>query len=464
MARPVKHPFGSLSDAWNARLAAVDDRRKLCDLRVLGSFASSRGIEPDGVDEALLTDLEAAAREKALRRPTQLMRTIRIVWNERLDADPSWPRIRLTVTSRLRTPSVNAEALHPDFVRDLDAFIERSSNGGRFIPRRKGPRSPSTKLDVRRRTLQVVTLLEKRGFAIAKLTSLADLVTKEALDIVLDTLWDEGRGAECNHHGNRVRLLKSIAKHWVHADEDVIELLQEAERAFREPHDGMVDSNRRKLRPFTDPQNIRLLVNLPRKEVEGLDQVEPTLSDAHRVQSALAVALLLVAPVRAKNLASVDITRHIHRVSDTVCYLVFASHEVKNRTDLEYPLPPATIELLDLYIRIYRPLLTSEESTALFVSRTGRRKTEAELGAQILRFIKTRIGFHLNLHAFRHLAAFIFLKRHKGDYETVRRLLGHRSLRTTVAFYTGLEHADAYLRFDAVLDSYKDPEVEQARP
>ena len=29
-----------------------------------------------------------------------------------------------------------------------------------------------------------------------------------------------------------------------------------------------------------------------------------------------------------------------------------------------------------------------------------------------------------------------------GDYETVRRLLGHKSIRTTTLFYTGLEHRD----------------------
>jgi NADH-quinone oxidoreductase subunit F len=54
-------------------------------------------------------------------------------------------------------------------------------------------------------------------------------------------------------------------------------------------------------------------------------------------------------------------------------------------------------------------------------------------------------------------AAFIYLKRHPGDYETVRRLLGHKSIRTTTLFYTGLEHRDAFTRFDAIIDSYMMP-------
>jgi hypothetical protein len=136
---------------------------------------------------------------------------------------------------------------------------------------------------------------------------------------------------------------------------------------------------------------------------------------------------------------------------------VFPDHEVKNHINLEYPLPLGTIDLLDLYLKIYRPLLLQEETSALFISRSARQKTEAELGAQIPRFIKAHLGIHLNLHLFRHLAAFIYLKRHPGDYETVRRLLGHKSIRTTTMFYTGLEHRDAFTRFDAIIDSYMTP-------
>jgi hypothetical protein len=35
------------------------------------------------------------------------------------------------------------------------------------------------------------------------------------------------------------------------------------------------------------------------------------------------------------------------------------------------------------------------------------------------------------------------VKHHPGDYETVRRFLGHRNIRTTVKFYCGLETIQA---------------------
>ena len=160
-------------------------------------------------------------------------------------------------------------------------------------------------------------------------------------------------------------------------------------------------------------------------------------------------------PVRVKNLASVDIEGHIDRVTNDVGFLIFPADEVKNKQDLQFPLSPSTLKLLDLYLGVYPPLLLKQKSSKLLISWSGRHKTPAELSAQIPKFLKERLGIHLNAHAFRHLAAFLFLRQHPGEYETVRQLLGHTSLQTTVAFYTGLEHAEAFKRYDAMLDDYR---------
>jgi integrase len=48
-------------------------------------------------------------------------------------------------------------------------------------------------------------------------------------------------------------------------------------------------------------------------------------------------------------------------------------------------------------------------------------------------------GLRITVHQFRHAAAAIYLKDHPGNYETVRQLLGHRDIQTTIRFYCGLE-------------------------
>ena len=50
-------------------------------------------------------------------------------------------------------------------------------------------------------------------------------------------------------------------------------------------------------------------------------------------------------------------------------------------------------------------------------------------------------------HQFRHLAAKLYLDAHPGDYETVRRLLGHRSVATTTSFYYELSSMMANQRY-----------------
>ena len=82
-----------------------------------------------------------------------------------------------------------------------------------------------------------------------------------------------------------------------------------------------------------------------------------------------------------------------------------------------------------------------------------------QLSEQIKRFIARETGIDLNPHAFRHLSAMVFLAANPGEYPTVQLLLCHKTLNTTVKFYSGFEQADALRRYDALIDRYRtDPE------
>ena len=58
---------------------------------------------------------------------------------------------------------------------------------------------------------------------------------------------------------------------------------------------------------------------------------------------------------------------------------------------------------------------------------------------QITERILKATGLRITAHQFRHAAAAIYLKHHPGNYEHIRRVLGHRNPTTTVKFYCGLE-------------------------
>ena len=106
---------------------------------------------------------------------------------------------------------------------------------------------------------------------------------------------------------------------------------------------------------------------------------------------------------------------------------------------IDFELPADTADLLAWYVREYRPLLLRAPSTALFPGPAGEPKSAQTLAGQIIKTVFKRTGLTVNAHLFRHIAAKIYLDRNPGDYVTVQRVLGHKSLNTTTSIYTGME-------------------------
>jgi integrase len=57
----------------------------------------------------------------------------------------------------------------------------------------------------------------------------------------------------------------------------------------------------------------------------------------------------------------------------------------------------------------------------------------------------------MTVHQFRHLAAKVYMDRCPGGLETVRRLLGHKSIATTERFYHELDAALSSRRYAEVV-------------
>jgi site-specific recombinase XerD len=447
---PISPAFMSLSDK-------VEDRYDRSFLRRLFSFASSRGVDPDDVDDALVADFAVAVLDACVDRPKQVVRDAVRSWNRMAETIGGWPQIQLALTDSRGWRALRMSAFPKSFAEDCEALLDRSEGLGLFDERGLQKLSDATKVDRRHKLLQLATRAVEAGRSPSSIKRLADLVEPDVVKLILEALWEEHGREENAHASNLARLMAIIAQYWAFRPVEEIKRIKAAEAKLRPPKRGMTDRNRAKLRTLMDRDTLRKLVNLPYKALDELDHTYPTVFNAVIVQSALAVALVSAAPVREKNLASIDIKKHIQRVSDDVGYLIFPAHEVKNAHDLEYPLSPRTLGLLDLYLKTYRPLLLKgEQSSKLFVSWSGRQKTPAELAAQIPKFIRTRLGLDVNLHLFRHLAGYVFLTAQPGEYETVRQLLGHKSLKTTIDFYTGLEHAQSFRRYDEILERHRE--------
>jgi integrase len=78
-------------------------------------------------------------------------------------------------------------------------------------------------------------------------------------------------------------------------------------------------------------------------------------------------------------------------------------------------------------------------------------KTSRTLSLRITDRIEKGCGLRTTAHQFRHAAAAIFLKDHPGEYETIRQLLGHRNIQTTMNFYVGLNTIQANEVFGKII-------------
>jgi integrase len=125
--------------------------------------------------------------------------------------------------------------------------------------------------------------------------------------------------------------------------------------------------------------------------------------------------------------------------------------EVKNREPIDFELPAETRDLLAWYVREHRPSLLREPSGALFPGRGSKAKSSGALASQIVRTVFRYTGLRFNPHLFRHAAGKIFLDARPGQYEVLRRVLGHRAIATTTSLYAGAETRSAGSHFAAVI-------------
>jgi integrase len=171
-------------------------------------------------------------------------------------------------------------------------------------------------------------------------------------------------------------------------------------------------------------------------------------------QLAVAVAILTFAPVRLSNLVSIELGKNLIKPGglNTPYWLVFPHYDVKNCIDLNFRFDQPLSDLIDEYVQEFRPaLLRGANASWLFPGEGGRPKHTLQFGKLITERIQKAIGLRITPHQFRHAAAAIYLKHHPGDYETVRRLLGHRDIQTTVRFYCGLETMQATEQFGKLI-------------
>ena len=318
----------------------------------------------------------------AAKRPKQAARDAANAWN-RMVGVAGGPTHKIKPKDNAKSNVLAFSALPAPLQEDIDAYLKKGDADDLFSDGRSKPLSPVTMRDRRGKICQLVTIAVACGTPLSSIESLGDLTSESSVRAILRALWETNGKSPNGHAANLARLLRLIAAKHTGAPQKTLDLIKKAEGKLRPAKLGMTDRNRAKLRHVIQDENLKRLIQLSRQCVAGLDIDNPTVADALELQSALAVSILLRAPMREKNLSQLDFKAHFDLVGKRECHIVIPGEDVKNDVTLHYVFGPAFIRLFNLYWRTYRPLLLKgKDSSAVFISRTGRMKTPAELGAQ----------------------------------------------------------------------------------
>ena len=448
--------LSGLSPAWTALRAQLADRALRDQLSRLMHYGTVEGVAPEAVDDALMARFHEALLTRSLTRaPEQSFRATVTAWNRAVERVPGWPQRRLAMPLGRQCYVRPLESFPASFQRDVVAWLRHLAGEDPLADLPFDPVKPST-ISCRRFGLrQLASALIERGRDPACITCIADLVSIAAAREALGFFLERSGNQPTSQIGSLASLLLSLARHWVKVPPDIESQLKGIVRRCRPKLAGMTPKNRAMLRRFNDPATVERLLDLPRLLSVPL-QLRRCLNvrEARQVQMALVVELLLAVPIRLVNLAALDLERHLVRTGagrNVAVHLYLPAAEVKNAMPLEVPLPATSVRLLDAYLARARPVLLPRPGSALFPGLTAGSRNKTALGTQIRRLMEQRLGVRVTAHQFRHLAGFLYLQHQPGDYETIRVLLGHKKIQTTLDFYAGLEAAAAARRYDEVV-------------
>ena len=433
-----------IAEAWGVLYALIETRSDRIRMSRPVRWFSAEGISPDTLR---LEDLEGyrdmLAERTLLKNPESDWVYMSRAWNRCVSNVSGWPRIRIHRESKTKVYSLPLSAFPQSLLEDIERWCRHVSGAdlGDDSPR---PFAPVTIRNSRHLFQSFASALVLSGGDPQTLTSIASLVTienyKKGLQFFVDRL-----GQTSTVHQKAFKL-KSIARHWAKADATTLQAMGRIVKKLDVTEPGLTTKNAARLALLRNEDNQLRLLRLPltlRRDIEKRRMGSyPARVTA---QMAAAIEILIMGPMRLKNVAALEIDRHVHIRTDAVLIIIPAA-EIKNDVDLTYELNDESAELIRWYVETQRK--AAPDCRFLFPGDNGQHKSESALRQQIMGTIHKYVGVTVNPHLFRHFLAYMHLKQCPGEYEIVRLCLGHKSMETTLRFYAGFEREAALQHYD----------------
>lgn len=451
-----------LSYEWESVSLRAGSATERSVLRRFGRHCCFLGVGPRQVDDTTLEAFQRYLdRHQLSKTPQRTIKDVTRCWNRYVASEPTTGTKRLVGLKKSDNGySLPWDSFPRSFCEDAEAF-KRDSLAPKIFSQmhERKPVRESTATQRHRMIRRLASAAVHSGVPIDELSDLGALVHPRRLKRGLEYMVDRNGGTPNTQVFDMTLLAYVIAVHWSGLDEDEVHQIRIWLSKVRQKPRGMTEKNRERLRQFTSDKVIATVLRLPDTLVENAQARPVDTRSALIVQNAVAIGLLLVAPVRLANLCNLDRKKHFQHafsVEKRRYHLVIPAEEVKNDIDLEHPIPRWLMNIIELYMEKYQPLLSGDSSSSLlFPGRKHAAKTTSGLYQNITGTIYREIGLKMNPHLFRHFSAYLFLRANPGHYESVRQLLGHKNIQTTIEFYASFETTEAMHRYNEILTNHR---------
>lgn len=495
-----------LAADWAAlKTLLAESPRAQMGLSCFMAFCTAMEIRPEAVTDQHLEQFEVWLNARTLNAaPRRMVTAVRRAWNLAVKQIPAWPQIELHLSTRRDQLLLPFSAFPASFNQDLAAYKTKLSGqnvaaqfgldedylddagiedgaedsvaaaadgsaqadevdtapGGGFAsfsakPTLK-PMRPLTIASKCQLIKAAATALHRSGTPLDAITSLSSLVSPlPHAAAILEQLYQANGGKTSPRLGHVAEILRQIAKYYANSPEkDVAQLSRWAQKA-RVAYNEMTPKNRRLVEQVLTPARYEALRLLPKALLKDAAASGPTRKGAVLCKHAAMISVLTRCPMRLGNLQNLRIDQHLLRPdpkTGQMSAIIINEDETKNRVPLTFPLNPALADLLQTWLCDYRPLLAAPGNPYVFPGKGLNPMTQPGMRDAIKIVTDERLGIAINPHAFRHIAAEAFLQKRPGDFENVKRVMGHKRLETTTRAYCRSENKTAMAIYGDILD------------
>lgn len=442
-------PYGKSvhSPAWTAFLSLTPVRHQAWGLSRFATYCSHHDIDPMDVELTNLQDFqEWLDLTLVANDPATATRTAGMNYNAILRrAQCERPLLNLSRKDHYLARSLNS---YPSsFRKDLEAYLNRLRNPDLFGD--DGPERALKEISLRNIHAHVRQLADAAvtaGYPAQGFTRLEDLVQVPVLRSAVEAIRTRtGQEYSAGMH-NIMTTALNIGRYYVKLPAKDLNVISKAKAKIADVADynmpRLTEKNQARLAQFADGENFTRLILLPEALMADANKSKGSPLAALDAMFAVAIAILLNCPMRAKNLAHLDIKKHLiqHKDGKETLYGVHVPKvEVKNRQDIDSDFSVAVTGLIRDYLTHHHPVI-APSTTALFPRPDGRPRDPGKLAELVQERIRKWLGLKVHMHLFRHLAAMQYLEAYPGQYESVRRLLGHAKIDTTTSYYAPLSN------------------------